>query len=214
MGKAVMARSVFFSFHYQRDIFRVQQIKNHHITKGSYTQAGYFDGSLEEKAKTSGVGVVKKLINDGMVGSSVLCLLIGQETWSRHWCYYEVFRAISQGMGVFGIRIHQLKIPSPTFSGLLGSFAPTGGISDTYGISPFVNMAYVAGGFRYQPQIKSNNGWANAPYNDDISWLSAPPYLKAGVTLDTLFNVYDWVDDNGYLQFGNWVEAAARQAGR
>lgn len=209
-----MARSVFFSFHYQRDIFRVQQIKKHHITKGSYTQAGYFDGSLEEKAKTSGVGVVKNLINDGMAGSSVLCLLIGQETWSRHWCYYEAFRAISQGMGVFGIHIHQLKVPSQTLSGLLGSFAPTGGVADTYGMSPFLNMAYVADGLRYQPQIKYKTGWADAPHNDDISWLSAPPYLKTGVTLDTLFNIYDWVDHDGYLQFGNWVEAAARQAGR
>jgi len=209
-----MARSVFFSFHYQRDIFRVQQIKNHHITKGSYTQAGYFDGSLEERAKSSGVGVVKKLINDGMVGSSVLCLLIGQETSLRHWCYYEVFRAISEGMGVFGIRIHQLTIPTPRSSGLLSLYAPTAIVADIAGTNPFQNMYYQADGLRYQPKIKYNTGWADAPHNDDVSWLSAPPYLKTNTSLDAIFKVYDWNDDNGYLQFGNWVEAAARQAGR
>ncbi len=41
-----MARTVYFSFHYQRDIMRVQQVKNHYVTKENYTEAGYFDGSL------------------------------------------------------------------------------------------------------------------------------------------------------------------------
>lgn len=53
----------------------------------------------------------------------------------------------------------------------------------------------------------------DAPYNDSMSWLSPPPYLRAGVTLDAIFQVYDWNDDNGFVNFGKWVEAAARQAG-
>src|SRR5476651_1447032 len=65
-----MTRSVFFSFHYQRDIMRVQQIKQHYVTKGSYTETGFFDGSLEEKAKKEGDAVVKNLIDKGLVGSS------------------------------------------------------------------------------------------------------------------------------------------------
>jgi hypothetical protein len=28
------------------------------------------------------------------------------------------------------------------------------------------------------------------------------------------FNTYDWVDDNGYTNMGNWIEAAAKTAGR
>src|SRR5258708_4137467 len=63
-----MARSVFFSFHYQRDIMRVQIVKRHYVTTGNYTAAGFFDGSLEEKAETEGDDVVKRLINDGPKG--------------------------------------------------------------------------------------------------------------------------------------------------
>jgi hypothetical protein len=32
--------------------------------------------------------------------------------------------------------------------------------------------------------------------------------------LSGLFSVYDWVDGDGYNNFGKWVEAAAKQAGR
>ncbi len=45
------ARYVYFSFHYGRDIRRVQHVKNHWVPKRNYRAAGYFDGSLEEKAK-------------------------------------------------------------------------------------------------------------------------------------------------------------------
>jgi hypothetical protein len=88
-----MPRSVFFSFHYDRDIMRVQQVKQHYITKGTYTEAGFFDGSLEEKAKRDGNEAVKKLIDKGLVGSSVLCVLIGQETYTRRWVDYEILKA-------------------------------------------------------------------------------------------------------------------------
>ncbi len=69
-----MARTVYFGFHYQRDVFRVQQVKNHYVTKGTYTAAGYFDGSLEEKAKKESDTIVKNLIDRGMKGSTVLCV--------------------------------------------------------------------------------------------------------------------------------------------
>jgi hypothetical protein len=105
------SRSVFFSFHYDRDIFRVQQIKNHYITKLGYRAAGYFDGSLAELARTEGKTAVKRAINKGLPGSSVTCVLIGNETFRRHWVDYEIFRSIELGMGLIGIRIHQLQNP-------------------------------------------------------------------------------------------------------
>ena len=77
-----MPRTVFFSFHYQRDIMRVHIVKNHYVTKGNYTAAGFFDGSLEEKAKKEGEDVVKRLINKGLNGCSVTCVLIGAETYT------------------------------------------------------------------------------------------------------------------------------------
>jgi hypothetical protein len=106
-----MPRSVFFSFHYQRDIMRVQQIKQHCVAKATDTEAGYFDGSLEEKAKKEGDLAVKNLIDKGLSGSSTLCVLIGKETHTRRWVDYEILKSVELGMGIFGIRIHQLKDP-------------------------------------------------------------------------------------------------------
>ena len=196
-----MARTVFFSFHYQRDIMRVQTVKNHHITKGSYTTAGFFDGSLEEKAKKDGDAAVKKMIDNGMVGSSVLCVLIGQETYTRRWVDYEILKAVENGMGVFGIRIHQIKHPQ-------------NGV-DSAGQSPFLYLGYGTTGENLQPMIQYKDGWKNAPNLSVIS-RKAAPYLpvSGGPILKDIFSVYDWVDGDGYNNFENWVEKAAKQAGR
>jgi len=196
-----MPRSVFFSFHYDRDIMRVQQVKQHYITKGTYTETGFFDGSLEEKAKKEGDEAVKKLINNGLVGSSVLCVLIGMETYTRRWVDYEILKAVEYGMGVFGIRIHQLKDPKQ-------------GV-DTAGSSPFQFLGYGTRDEKLIPMIQYQSGWKDAPYLSPIS-KTAAPYLKGTdkPVLSSLFSVYDWVDGDGYNNFGNWVEAAAKQAGR
>ncbi|HTV74746.1 MAG TPA: TIR domain-containing protein [Candidatus Acidoferrales bacterium] len=196
-----MARTVYFSFHYQRDIMRVQHVKQHYVTKESYTEAGYFDGSLEEKAKKEGDGVVQRLIDEGLNGSSVLCVLVGKETSTRHWVYYEILKSVELGMGIFGIRIHQLKHPRD-------------GI-DTPGASPFDFSGYSESNGKMVPMIKYTDGWKNAPYLTSIS-PSAALYLKGTdkPILSSLFKTYDWVNDDGYNNFSKWVEAAAKQAGR
>jgi len=196
-------RFVFFSFHYQRDIMRVQQIKNHYITKLGYQAAGYFDGSLSELAKTEGTVAVKRAINKGLPGASVTCVLIGAETYKRHWVDYEIFRSIELGKGVIGIRIHQLEDPR------------TG--PDIAGPNPFDYLGY--GGSdttkTMVPHARYGDGWK--PYRDaDPISPSVAPYLAPGTRpiLSSLFEVYDWVTDDGYNNFPNWIAKAARQAGR
>ena len=196
-----MARTVFFSFHYQRDIMRVQVVKNHHVTKGNYAAAGFFDGSLEEKAKKEGDEVVQRLIDKGFNGCSVTCVLIGQETYTRRWVDYEILKSVELGMGVFGIRIHQIKDPK------------TG--QDTAGSNPFKFLGFGERDEKLGPMIQYKDGWKNAPYLQTIE-RSAAPYLPStgGPILENLFSVYDWIDNDGYNNFSKWVEAAARQAGR
>ncbi len=203
-----MARSVFFSFHYQRDIMRVQVVKRHHVTKGNYTAAGFFDGSLEERAKKDGDDVVKRLINKGLLGSSVTCVLIGAETYKRRWVDYEIFKSIELGMGVFGIRIHQIADARRASDAMRGK--------DPEGPNPFWYLGYG----RNQdddliPKIRYTEGWKKAPYQSLITD-SAAPYLEGtrSPVLSSLFSVYDWVDDDGYNNFADWVEDAAEQAGR
>ncbi len=196
-------RFVFFSFHYQRDIMRVQQIKNHYLTKLGYQAAGYFDGSLAELAKTQGETAVKRAINKGLPGSSVTCVLIGAETYTRYWVDYEIFRSIELGKGVIGIRIHQLKDPK------------TG--TDVLGPNPFDFLGYSGNDTTKTmvPYAKYKDGWK--PYtNADPITPSAAPYLVPGTRpiLSSLFAVYDWVADDGYKNFPNWIAKAAKQAGR
>jgi hypothetical protein len=197
------ARAVFFSFHYDRDIFRVQQIKNHYVTKLGYEAAGYFDGSLAELARTQGKAAVKRAIDKGLPGSSVTCVLIGAETYTRHWVDYEIFRSVELGKGVIGVRVHQLKDPNR-------------GV-DTAGPNPFGYLGYGGSNTNewMEPYAKYAAGWARFEDADRIRPASAA-YLVPGTKpiLSSLFAVYDWVDDRGYDNFAGWVAAAARQAGR
>jgi hypothetical protein len=199
-----MARTVFFSFHYQRDIMRAQVVKQHHVTKGNYSTAGFFDGSLEEKAKENGDEVVRRMINDGLDGCSVLCVLIGRETYTRRWVDYEIFESIELGMGVVGIRIHQVSSLN------VGPDQP--------GPNPFDYLGYGRNpntpGNLY-PMIKYEGVWKDAPYQLAIPE-SAASYLaeKDKPILSSIFPVYDWLGDKGYSNFPTWIEAAARKAGR
>ena len=196
-----MARTVFFSFHYQRDIFRVQQVKQHYITKGNYTAAGYFDGSLEEKAKREGDQAVKRLIDNGLSGAGVLCVLIGAETYTRRWVDYEILKSVELGRGVFGIRIHQIKDPR---SG-----------TDSAGSNPFKFLGYGGRGAKLQPMIQYKDGWKDAPHLSTIAKDSVAYLIGTDKPiLSSLFDVYDWINDDGYNNFDKRVEAAAKQAGR
>jgi hypothetical protein len=74
-----MARHVFFSFHYQQDIFRVNQIRNlPEIIEES--AAGFKDKSLWEESKQKGDAAIKKLIDAGLTGTSVTVVCIGSAT--------------------------------------------------------------------------------------------------------------------------------------
>jgi Thoeris protein ThsB, TIR-like domain len=198
---AYMPRTVYFCFHYQRDIMRVQQVKQHYVTKGNYTEAGFFDGSLEEKAKREGDEAVKRLIDKGLSGSSVLCVLIGKETYTRRWVDYEILKSVELGMGVFGIRIHQLKHPKEG--------------ADTAGSNPLDYLGYGTKDGKLRPMIKYSDGWKDAPHLSLIS-PSAAAYLEGTdkPVLSSLFRIYDWIDNDGYNNFGIWAEAAAKQARR
>ena len=187
---------------------RVQVVKRHHVTKGNYTAAGYFDGSLEEKSKKEGDDAVRRLINRGLQGSSVTCVLIGQETYKRRWVDYEIFKSIELGMGVLGIRIHQIADARMALNAMKGK--------DTIGPNPFDFLGYGRSkDDKLIPKIKYENGWKDAPYQVAITESSAS-YLENTnrPVLSSLFSVYDWVDDDGFNNFSNWIEDAAEQAGR
>ena len=164
-----MARRVFFSFHYERDIFRVSQVRNSGVTKGNYEQAGFIDHADWESLERQGDDAIKRWINSQLSGASVSVVLIGAETFDRHWVNYEIQQSYADEKGMLGIYIHNLKDPRT-------------GRTDQKGRNPFENV-YI---------INSN----------------PRRYLSE------LYPTYDWVTDNGYENFGRWVETAARGANR
>jgi hypothetical protein len=103
-----MARKVFFSFHYERDVWRTNVVRNSGVVEG-YAAAGFQDASLWEEAKKKGDADVKKLIDKGLIGTSVTVVLIGAETSQRKFVDYEIEKSITRGNGLLGIYISGIK---------------------------------------------------------------------------------------------------------
>ena len=164
-----MARRVFFSFHYQHDIFRVSQVRNSVIKNGTFDQSGFIDHADWESLERQGDESIKQWINGQLTGASVTVVLIGADTFDRPWINFEIQHSYADGKGMLGIYIHQLKDPRT-------------GLPDYKGRNPFENIY--------------------------ITHSNPRRYLSE------LYPTYDWVADNGYTNFPNWVEAAARRADR
>jgi len=103
-----MARRVFFSFHYDKDVWRVNQVRNVNVVAGSDV-AGFFDHSEYEEAKKKGDEGIRRMILRHLDRTSVTVVLIGTETAQRPWVRYEIDQSISRKNGLLGIHIHHLK---------------------------------------------------------------------------------------------------------
>lgn len=103
-----MARNVYFSFHFQRDIQRANVVRNSRTILADGEEVGYYDRSLWEEAQTKGDAAIQALIDNGMVGASVTAVLIGAETYDRRWVQYEIAASHNQGMGLLGIRLNNI----------------------------------------------------------------------------------------------------------
>jgi len=101
-------RHVFFSFHYQRDIWRANVVRNSGAVIGE-AAAGFRDASLWEEAKKKGDSAIKALIDEGLKGTTVTVVLIGAETANRKYVDYEIEKSIERGNGLLGLRIHNIK---------------------------------------------------------------------------------------------------------
>jgi hypothetical protein len=94
-----MARHAFFSFHYQRDVWRASVVRKSGVVIGS-AAAGFHDDSIWEDAKRKSDAAVKKLIDDALVGTTVTIVLIGAKTAGRKFINYEITQSIARGNGI------------------------------------------------------------------------------------------------------------------
>jgi len=108
MAGALMARRVFFSFHYQRDLWRANVVRNSGAIEG-VAAAGFYDSSLWEGTKRRGDGAVKTTIDGSLDGTIATVVLIGLETANRSYVSYEVERSVARGNAILGVRINKIK---------------------------------------------------------------------------------------------------------
>lgn len=101
-----MARKVFFSFHFDNDVMRVQQVINIGAIEGNKPVSSQ---EWEEAGKTP--NGIKNWIDANLKDKSCLVVLIGKDTSTRPWVDYEIRKAWNDGKGVLGIYIHNLKCP-------------------------------------------------------------------------------------------------------
>jgi hypothetical protein len=101
-------RRVFFSFHYELDVWRAANVRNAGKVDAT-TAAGWTDASIWEEAKKKGRSQLERLIQSALKGTSVTAVLIGSETANRPWVAYEIQQSINRGNGLIGVRIHKIK---------------------------------------------------------------------------------------------------------
>ena len=103
-----MARRVFFSFHFEGDIWRANQVRMANVVAGP-DRAGFFDHSEYEDAQRKGEEAIRRMILRHLDGTSVTVVLIGRETADRPWVQFEVEQSITRNNGLLGIYINRLK---------------------------------------------------------------------------------------------------------
>lgn len=99
-----MGRRVFFSFHFDNDYWRTQQVRNMGVLEGQTLCTP----NAWEEVKRKGKASIEKWIADNMHGKSCVVVLVGSHTASRPWIIHEIIKAWDDRRGVLGIRIDKL----------------------------------------------------------------------------------------------------------
>lgn len=100
-------RQIFYSFHFDNDVMRVQQIRN----IGALEDNKPVSVNDWEEVKKKGKASIEKWIDDNMKYRSCVVVLVGTETANRPWVKYEIEKAWNDGKGLVGIYVHNLKCP-------------------------------------------------------------------------------------------------------
>lgn len=193
-----MAKRVFFAFHYA-DVasFRANVVRNHGTVKDETEEIVFFDASIWEDEKKDGELALKRYINKNLQRTSVTCVLIGTETYSRKWVRYEIFKSLEKSNKLLGIYIHKIKDKD--------------GKTATKGPNPFEHLALEVSedGKQVTPRTLREDGkWYLFPPVDPWNPGTIRPESERGkiIRLSRWADTHDWVDDKGYENFGKWID--------
>lgn len=98
-------RQVFFSFEFNKDVWRAAQVRN----MGKVSNNSTFSDNDWEEVKSKSDADIRKWIDEQMSYRSCLVVLIGKNTSNRKWVKYEIEKAYELDKGIVGIYIHKLK---------------------------------------------------------------------------------------------------------
>ena len=157
----VAMRKVFFSFDWD-DVWQVNQVRNSWVTKGNYTSAGFVDSAEIEQLKRSTDRAIKNWIAQQLQGTSVTCVLIGENTSNSRWVNYEIQKSIGKVNGLVGICIHKIK-------DRFGNIAAKGA-------SPFANPP-----INFVPMSSDSLSYPCCSYYD---WINDNGYENLGVWIE------------------------------
>jgi hypothetical protein len=102
-----MPKKVFFSFHFDNDVMRVQLVRNMGVLEGNEP----ISVNDWETVKRGGDESIKRWIENTMDKCDCVIVLVGSETANRKWVIHEIERAWNKNKGLFGIHIHNLNCP-------------------------------------------------------------------------------------------------------
>ena len=100
-------KQIFYSFHFDNDVMRVQQIRN----IGALEENKPVSVNEWEQVKRGGDKAIERWIDENMKYKNCVVVLIGSDTANRPWVRYEIEKAWNSGKGLFGIYIHNIKCP-------------------------------------------------------------------------------------------------------
>jgi hypothetical protein len=150
----MVKRQVFYSFHFDNDVMRTQQVRNIGVIEGNTPVSA---NDWETARRTP--GGIEKWIDENMKYKSCVIVLVGSETAKRPWVIYEIRKAWRDGKGVVGIYIHNLK--NPRTSNIPPLFGKC-----TQGSNPFDQFTFKNGGASLSIKVKCYNPDSRDAYND------------------------------------------------
>ena len=122
--------AVFYSFHYDRDVNRVQLVENMGVLDGQKI----LNHQDWESVKRGGTSAITRWIDEQMKYKSAVIVLIGKETSTRPWVLYEIEKAWNDKRRLLGIYIHGLSSMGEVDSKGANPFERVDGV---YGIPVF-----------------------------------------------------------------------------
>jgi hypothetical protein len=167
------------------------------MTKPDRAVAGFFDASIWETAKKTGSTAVKRLVNSGLDGTTVTCVLIGSQTYIRPWVRYEILKSFRKGNAILAIHINSIR----------GKDQAT----KSKGLNPlsYVGVTFSESGLTATLWEKVNGDWKQySEIDGSASYQTggvAQQYRNQGFNFAQWYPEYDWVANDGYNNFASWV---------